>query len=784
MKNETGIFEGSLWIWPESHNWDLYNGYALFRKELSLKKVPTRAPLFITADQSYQLYVNGRYVCRGPARGFQESWPYDEVDVRPFLQPGRNVLAVRAYNPGVSNFQYLAKGFAGLLVAARWGRVTVRSDKTWKCRRQSGINRGAVPTSLQLFPQEHIDLREEEPEWMMPGFEDAGWTGHVAEHPWNGMPWSSLEARGIPLLEEGAFFPGICLGEEAGRCAPGYRLTRDVARLRHEEKMAHEPKPGDAKELVIEPTGKGRFRSFLIDFGKTVVGSAGFAIEDARGGEILDTLHVETIDRATLTPDYVPDKHCRMAFAHRMVCRRGDQTHMFYHAFGFRYMVVTVRDSAARLRIKPILRGAMYPMREEGVFESAEADLERIWKTCAWTQRVCSLDAYVDTPWREQAQWWGDARVQAKNTFFLAGDDRLFRRGIAQIARQTSPEGLTYGHAPTIAHHCILPDFTLIWLVTLWDHYWQTGSTEAFCAHQATIKGALAYFRNQTDAATGLIGYDKRFWLFLDWTGIFREGYSTVYNLWLLIALEKLADLFQLTGEAAEAQNLTEWADKVRDAIAPLVREDGLLSDGFTFDHRRVEQTSIHSQTLAELAGFQPQHRKARFQKSLLPFLRGEITPEVTPSAYWITYVFEVLAAAGHGAEVVDFLRSRWLPMTEHGTTWENFSPRVADESFSHAWSAHPLYHLMEILGGIRQTQPGWKEVSFSPVFLGAHARVAVPTPLGKVYCAWARTKRTLRVSLKLPPGMTASVCLPGNKNQRVQGAQSWTLNLSSIVHL
>ncbi|MDA6840245.1 hypothetical protein OSL57_26375, partial [Escherichia coli] len=79
----------------------------------------------------------------------------------------------------------------------------------------------------------------------------------------------------------------------------------------------------------------------------------------------------------------------------------------------------------------------------------------KIWKACEQTQRVCSLDAYVDTPHREQAQWWGDARVQAWNTFMLCDDPRLLWRGIRQIAMQTAPNGLTYGHAPTMAHHCI-----------------------------------------------------------------------------------------------------------------------------------------------------------------------------------------------------------------------------------------------------------------------------------------------------------------------------------------
>ncbi len=88
---------------------------------------------------------------------------------------------------------------------------------------------------------------------------------------------------------------------------------------------------------------------------------------------------------------------------------------------------------------------------------------------------------------RAETQWWGDARVQAWNTFHLGGDTRLFRRGIRQIAAQTTPNGLTYGHSPTIAHNCVLPDFTLMWLLTLWDDYWQTGSLETFIEHRATV---------------------------------------------------------------------------------------------------------------------------------------------------------------------------------------------------------------------------------------------------------------------------------------------------------
>jgi len=777
-----GPFKKAKWIWPDGHAWNLRNSYVLFRRDFHLEKIPSRAPLFVTADQSYQLYVNGRYVSRGPARGFQCSWPYDELELKPFLRRGRNVLALRVHNPGFSNFQYITESYAGLLLEAKWGALELFSNKDWKARRQSGVSQDTVPTSIQLFCQEHIDLRIEDPSWMEQDHDDSEWQTNLAEAALGSMPWHGLEARGLPLLEEKRIVPAAGLGTAIGVCAKGYRQTTDVTRLRHAEGLAHRAGKFDAELLVVPAGTKGRYQSYLLDFGKTVVGSAGFEIEGAAGVEILDTLHVETLDEENLAPHFEPDKHSRMAFGHRLICRSGAQSHSFYHSFGFRYMVLTVRGHQTELRIRPFLRTGIYPLRQKGRFHSSDAVLQAIWETCAWTQRVCSLDAYVDTPWREQAQWWGDARVQAKNTFFYSGDTRLFRRGISQISGQTLANGLTYGHAPTMAHGCILPDFTLIWMLTLWDFYWQTGSLEPFQAHGDGVRKALDYFEGQTDFKTGLVAYDRRYWLFLDWTGIFKEGYSTVYNLWLLIALEKMEALSKAAGADGEAARLLAWHGRLRRSLLRLVREDGLICDGITFQGKQVGSASIHAQTLAIMAGLQPAGDRGRIGKVLIPFIRQEHTPEISPSCYWITYVFEILGEAGYGGEVADYIRKKWAPMAVHGTTWEVFQPKVGDESFSHAWSAHPLYHLMQTLGGIRQAAPRWKKVVFQPVFRGTEASTVIPTPAGEIRSSWKREQGRkgglIRVALDLPAGVTAEVRLPGEKRKSFKGKNRWKLRL------
>ncbi|GAT33035.1 alpha-L-rhamnosidase N-terminal domain-containing protein [Terrimicrobium sacchariphilum] len=768
------IITKAFWIWPDSLCWDLGNCYALFRKSFSLKSLPRKAPFYITADQSYQLYINGRYVCRGPARGFQHSWPYDEVDVREWLRKGRNVIAVRAYNPGRSNFQYLHQGYAGLLVAARWGGVEITTDKSWSCRRQRGVNRATVPTSLQLFPQEDIDLRLEDPGWMLPGFqEDETWTPHeYGAAVWNSMPWASLEERGLPMLDEALVPSGSCIGQASGRSMTDWRVTRNLAINRYNEGLGHESCTASAEKSEFLPVRKGGWRSLLIDFGKVVVGSVILSVEGASGGECVETFHTETIDPEKLEPHFLPEAHCRMAFAHRLTCRPGGQEHQFFHPFGFRYLVLTVRENPGTLRVGVSLRTAVYPLEQKGSFQSSEGALEKIWEACAWTERICSMDAYVDTPWREQAQWWGDARVQAWNTFHLSGDARLLHRGIRQVGAMTTPTGITYGHAPTMAHNCILPDFTLIWMATLWDEYWQTGSIESFLVQQGTIASALAYFEEWTNPETGLLKYDQRYWLFLDWTDIQKDGESAIYSFWLLYALDRLSTLYSVAGQRPAAARCRRWAMRVRRALLGLQGKDGLISDGIRVNGRRNAHCSVHAQTLALMNRLSPRHDSVFVEKSLLPFLRGELKSEITPSAYWITYVYTELASRGYGAEVVADIEKRWQEMAEFGTTFEGFHGELGNGSRSHAWSAHPLFHLMQILGGVRQSAPGWSEITFEPVIVGSHASTKTPSPHGLILAEWRRGKGGDHVqgSLTLPAGVKALIRLPDQRPHEVDG--------------
>jgi alpha-L-rhamnosidase len=777
MEGVPHSLRSAKWIWSINHHWDLHNCYVLFRKSFVTSSKSAR--LHITADQSYQIYVNEEYVCRGPARGFQENWPFDTIDLAKYLRKGKNTLAVRAHNPGFSNFQYITKSFAGLLAALELDDLVVVTDETWKCRRQAGVHRDTVPASLQLFPQEHIDLRIEDPCWMTVGFDDAEWIEPTVTLPWNSRPWKGLEPRGMPMLEEKLIEVDTCIAIAGGVSHASYLTARDVCKLRFDEGMKMGPAPDSEIDSPLR-ADIGNFQSRVYDFGRTVVGSLVLEIHEARGGEIVDAFHFERLDPTTLEAIYVPDSHSRVALGSRLVCRAGRQQHQFFHAFGFRYVIITVRDAPGGIRVKPRLRTTLYPLAAEGSFLSSEKDLNRIWSACAWTQRCCSLDAFVDTPWREQAQWWGDARIQAKNVFFLSNDTALLERGIAQIASQTTDK-LTFGHAPTMAQGCVLPDFTLIWILTIWDHYWQTGRLDLFLKHKEGIFGALSYFKNHLNKEFGLVAYDERFWLFLDWEDLFKQGYSSTYNLWILLAVERVIDLCELADrKSADVESLRIFASRIRRGLECCIDERGLLREGRSFSGSFETQVTTHAQTLAILASLRPELNDLRIQEVLLPSMAGRGGTIVPASCYWINYVFEVLTRAGRKDQVIESIQSSWKAMAEHGTTWEVFSPKPGEESFSHAWSAHPLYHLMQIIGGVTQAAPAWKVVDYEPLLVGTSAEVRYPTPNGVILSRWARMAEGTRYVLSVPEGVIARIRIPGAECEHMGTGQPWTAFIES----
>lgn len=776
------------WIWFD-YGHDLVNSWMQARRVFQLKRVPSRACARVTADAQYKLWVNGEYVCRGPARGFQSSWPVDTVNLAPYLRKGKNVIAALVHNPGVSTFQYIHEGQAGLFFDCELPGENLASGPEWRVRRAPAFLRPLTRLSLQLGPQEHFDARPDEPGWLLPAYDDRAWKKPACRNK-GCMPWDGFEERGIPMLrEENLPFVSI-LSRASGKSGAGYESSRDLVTVFGKEKKTWARadlrvlRTRQALSFTVPKSGKDRYTALCLDFGHETAGAVRLEISGARGVEIVDALVTESV--TGLVPDFVDiTDGCYVAMGGRLFPRRGATSHEFFQYWGFRFLVLIVRNNVSPLRISASVNTVAYPLNVTGSFSSSDQTLNAVHAVSVRTQRLCMFDAYVDCPWREQAQWWGDARVQARNTFYLSADARLFRRGIRQIGTQQLDNGLTYGHAPTYGHNCVLPDFTLTWIATHWDYYWQTGDLSLFREMRGQVLKALGYFERAT-AQNGLIGYDDRYWLFLDWAELFKEGYPALYNFYYVMALQAASALFLLTGEKKMAAVLKKREQALRRAILKHLydpRKKEFLA-GLDWKGRPVRGERAHAYALAVLVDLVKKDNDYFVREKLLPLTRLPFAPasgkglsgSSFPSPFFINYVFQALKKGGENEAVVDCIRKFWGKWVREGFT---AAPEVWYESrggtsLCHAWSAHPIVHLADVLLGVRQLSAGWKEVEIAPCFCGVRSvRGLVATPLGVIKVFRQTMGRKAEFTLAVPQGMKALVRLPGQAPREVTGTMN-----------
>ena len=786
----------SNWIWPENYLY-LLNHFAQFRKDFELPEVPVSVTMFITADKEYRLYINGTYVCRGPARGYQSHWPYDEVEISSYLRVGHNWIAVEAYNPGISTFSYLHQTKAGFLCAVDIGDVKIRSKSDqWLMRRSPAQTPDVGRLSLQMDFQEHIDMAKDDRSWITSENAPTDWVAYPvckAFFPsanFGTPPYDDVEERGIPLLREEWVAPEKVVSTASGKCAEGYESCKNVTWFYMDNEL--QPKAewnlnpsmqytveGDTMTLYFEPTGLGNFTCATVELDKIYLATVRLEVLGATGKEIID-LHAQQFLLDGYPIYMEPGCGCMVAQSNRLRPAKGNCQHEFFHLLGQKHIVLQVRDAEQPLIIRISMHTAGYPFTMRGAFSCSDETLNAIYGICRHTQQLCSLDAYMDTPWREQAQWWGDARIQARNTFYLDGDARLLKRGIRSLAGQRAPEGLTYGHAPTSSGWCILPDFALAWIMTVYDYYFQTGDLELFHEQHGRIGEILSYFDGpEVRLANGLIRHDHRFWLFEDWSELEKDDIPCTLNLWYILALTYYHKLLKAAGEGQKACDIFRKIQEHKECVNKYFfnEKTGLFEECLKLDGTVVGEPSVHAQVLALILGMKPEAQESMLTQRILPYLRCESVPGAAPSAMWTTYLFTAIRTLRlpYLQEVIDFIRTKWSPMLKTGTTWEHFQ-YVFDWSVCHAWSAHPASEFVNVLVGIEQIEVNWKKVRFAPFFAQGinQAEALIPTPRGDVRGNWERCGNRISGDLVLPDTVEAVVVLPGREPENICSGYSY----------
>jgi len=378
-----------------------------------------------------------------------------------------------------------------------------------------------------------------------------------------------------------------------------------------------------------------------------------------------------------------------------------------YRAGRFVSIEVTTREEALEIDHFAI-RESRYPVEFRSQFSCGDARFDTCAGLSKRTLEMCSHDTFMDCPFYEQLMYVGDTRIQALITMAAGNDTRLVEKSLRLFMASRLPSGLVQSRYPSRITQ-VIPTFTPYFIGMALDYVkWRGGklSGELFAAACGSAD-AFAPWIN----ADGLLEIDRG-WNFVDWagwpSGVPPEGeygVSGVLNAQYLYTLEMIRELCVLMDSPERAayyqRKQTELVGRFIDAFWD--------SDRRLFaDTQSKETFSEHAQIFALLSHALPNGIRQQCANSL--FRQSGITPV---TVYFMFYLFEVFREFGRPDLLVERLEV-FFDMGKLGLSTMLEAPEPS-RSDCHAWSAHPFYHFLTTLLGVRPQGFGFRSVEVRP---------------------------------------------------------------------
>jgi hypothetical protein len=762
------------WIWCAPVAADR-NVYAFFRRGFSLDR-PESVRVRITADSFYTLFVDGRFVARGPARGPLSAYSFDTHALE--LGAGAHALAVLVHHVGEVNATIMT-GRPGLLVEASAGGHDLSSGAAWRCRKSDAWRRD-FPEKMSHFGfPEECDLRAIPAGWTGVAFNDEDWSPATVVARVGDAPWTALLERDIPLLRH-ADVParGVAAHGHYTPGAAGGMPSKEVAGGRFE-------RVADAAALPFRfAAGAGAF--LTLDFGRTVSGYPRLAFAGATAGTVVELSYDEL-----LTADGAVDPERTYArLTDRFILAGGAGTVATAHPRGFRYLMLTVREPAGLELRAAVVDEETYPFAVRNRFACADPLLETLHATGVETVRVCTQDAFMDCPSRERVQWTADLLMHGRVAATACADTVMLRHTLLQAAQSQLPDGRINGFFPSERTNCAFAASSLSWLHALIDYWEFTGDGADLAALAPAAQRLLAMLAGVSDEH-----------------GVIRRWPAGQFWEWAPIESGSDACLLLTNASAcwAQARMLAVPALAAllpADAAPALDRRRGILHDLFWVPERGLYRDALPDRplrfaqspnALAVLAGICPAAERRAVLGRILdpaalgPLPRGESTPDKDPppdpaaiipcgTLLMASFVCEALFAVGMDAEALAALRRYWGPFAD-APTFPEVRVQGDNSGLCHGWSAGPSYLLPRYVLGVHPLS-GWNKLRFDPRpgDLG-QADGTFLTPGGEASVRWTHSAAGgLDASFVLPAGVEMDIAATG---ERLVGPVACNLRLT-----
>ena len=768
-------------VGPEAHG--------LFRRTFDLDHVADRVPARLTADSRYVLFVNGQEVCRGPIRSQPRRLSYDLVDLAPYLRPGVNAVAVHVkyYGQPTSHWMPAAAnlrlGKTGILVfEANLGEAGwLTSDASWRAKKADawsdewrGYTSGPSPDAL---PIEVFDARGFTPGWQAADFDDSSWgdaqivpathIGGFARSQPPTDPYGPLLPRPIGFLDGQVRRP-VSVDTETVHTSVDTSIGNPVMRVA--ATIGQPATPGRQQAglpLRLESAAGPGVQRIIVDMGVVVSGFVQLEL-DAPSGTAIDVCYAEEPLRPIETM-------IRMEAGTRYIARGHDDRFEVFDSNGFRYAYILVHGPAAgAVSLQSFaVREHVYPWQPGAAFECDDPLLNRLFTAGVRTVQLCSHDAFIDCPTREQRAWVGDSVVHQMVHLATNRDWRLAWHWL-ELANSPRSDGiLPMSVAGDIEAGAglTIPDWALHWLHGMYNRYRFDGNQEAIKALMPSAERVLRWYVPY-QASAGVLK-DVVEWNLVDWSSVSNEDTSAVLTAICARGLREFAELAGWLEERASQR----WAQAVYERAKAGFEMFWDERRGSYVDHvkhgERQPEMSQLAGALAIVSGLAPQSRWGRIidtitepsrlvvrswtgggegeysTQKIQNQLRGVYTidwdaeRQVVLAEPFMSYVVHDAVAQSGRADLLPDLYGRWSQFLENG--YDTIGECWGWGTHAHGWSCTPTRDMLFYTLGITPADAGYTSARVAPR-LGRlqWARGKVPSPRGLITVEASREHLTI----------------------------------------
>ncbi|WP_106831749.1 alpha-L-rhamnosidase-related protein [Parabacteroides pacaensis] len=772
------------WIWYPSGR-TLQNTFVLFRKEIYLDKEVTQAKGWILADSRYQLYVNGKRIQWGPAPSDPRWQEADPLDLTPYLQKGKNVIACQVCFFGTGDGTH-PMGKPGFIFNLDVDGTPILSDSSWKCYLPKSWQPGKYKRWFLRALQEEFDARkfpygwddtsfQPNKEWIQAnivsnnGADPAvcNWSSEYIWEIFGNREISEIRPRSIPLMHE-TNTPVWKLTESMWinwkRPAEDYfdMLVPDAFEV--DSQPVATPRP-DNTYLISPQANKAAALTF--EFKEQGVGWPYFTI-DAPEGTIIELLVHEAHK-----PGGPAIINSHFNAWTRFICKEGINRFETFDFESFRWLQLHIRNFNRPVKISSVgMRRRIYPWKNEPHIILSDDTLQHIMNATVNTLNNCAQETLVDGMARERQQYSGDGSHQMHTVFQAFGETELPRRFINTFSQGSSIDGYFMDSWPawdrlarTVERQMQLTgwgpilDHSIGFCFDSYHYYMYTADKEGLREVYPRLIKFFNYMVTLTDPDEHLIPSEN---LGMCSVYIDHEAYKQTRHKQLALNLYAaamcryaLSPLCEAFGDEENASRIKEYGIKTEEACVNKFwdKEKKIFINNLPWIEEEKEiRYCDRSLATAILYNQCPGNNKEQSLKMLVE------CPEELGFSYPCNAVWRLWALSKEGRidVVLDDLRTRWARMS---SVWENnvlqeFWTARPDESsqWSHC-AVGPLMMLYQGIAGITPLTPGSKKCRIYPQPGDlTHTQFNIQTNQGTINFESKGLKGKREIILQLPP--------------------------------